>query len=226
VQLGYTFTDWLSANARVQNGLYTGPMQTVDLGRAVQRDFMDLRRHYLSAALVPSSKWAQRYTLMREQVRRDLDNLAERLDGPEPRERLLHAGRILADWDVALAHGDFATYRTQIDRLADGFQNDIDQIIEQAERTARSRVDEDDRELVACTRDRSRGTDVDACAREAFARERAQLVVSERSDVARPPTQPRHLRDLPRRMKRHDQLEEQCSFFVKKWLPNRTRATS
>lgn len=26
VQVGYTFTDWLSANARVQNGLYTGPV--------------------------------------------------------------------------------------------------------------------------------------------------------------------------------------------------------
>lgn len=123
-------------------GLYTGPLQTVDLGRAVQRDFMDLRRHYLSAALVPSTKWAQRYTLLREQVRRDLDNLAGRLDGPEPKERLQHAGRVLADWDVALAHGDFTTYRAQIDRLADGFQTDIDQIIEQAERTARSRVDE------------------------------------------------------------------------------------
>ena len=42
----------------------------------------------------------------------------------------------------------------------------------------------------------------------------------------RPPARPRHLRDLPRRMKRHDQLEEQCSFFVKKCVPNRTRATS
>jgi len=123
-------------------GLYTGPMQTVDLGRAVQRDFMDLRRHYLSAALVPSTKWAQRYTLLREQVRRDLDNLAERLDGLESRGRLQHASRTLADWDAALAHGDFTTYRSQIDRLADGFQNDIDQIIEEAERSARSRVDE------------------------------------------------------------------------------------
>ena len=36
----------------------------------------------------------------------------------------------------------------------------------------------------------------------------------------------RHLRDLPRRMKSHDQLEEQCSFFVKKCVPNPTRATS
>ena len=36
----------------------------------------------------------------------------------------------------------------------------------------------------------------------------------------------RHLRDLPRRMKRHDQLEEQCSFFVKRCVPSPARATS
>lgn len=123
-------------------GLYSGPLQIVDFGRAVQRDFMDLRRHYLSAALVPSTKWAQRYALLREQVRRDLDNLAERLSGLEPKERLQLATHTLADWDRALAQGDFTTHRSQIDRLADEFQNDIDQIIEEAERRARSRVDE------------------------------------------------------------------------------------
>jgi len=123
-------------------GLCAGPMQTVDLGRAVQRDFMDLRRHYLSAALVPSNKWAQHYAVLHDQVRQDLDSLAQRLDGPDAVDRLQHASRALADWDVALARGDFTTYRLQIDRLADGFQNDIDQIIEGAERDARSRIDE------------------------------------------------------------------------------------
>jgi len=42
----------------------------------------------------------------------------------------------------------------------------------------------------------------------------------------RPAGRARDLRDVPRRMKSHDQLEEQCSFFVKKWLPKRTKATS
>jgi diguanylate cyclase (GGDEF)-like protein len=123
-------------------GLYAGPMQTVDLGRAVQRDFMDLRRHYLSAALVPSSKWAQHYALLHDKVRQDLDGMAQRLDGPDARDRFQSASRALADWDVALARGNFSADRVQIDRLADGFQTDIDQIIEGAERDARSRVDE------------------------------------------------------------------------------------
>jgi len=124
------------------SGLYSGPMQTVDLGRAVQRDFMDLRRHYLSAALVPSTKWAQRYASLHDQVTQDIGSLSQRLNGSDLQDRLQHANHALADWDVALARGDFTTYRVQIDRLADGFQNDIDQVIEGAERDARSRVDE------------------------------------------------------------------------------------
>jgi len=133
--------DVLVIEGRV-GGLYAGPMQAVDLGRAVQRDFMDLRRHYLSAALVPSGKWAQHYTLLHDQVRQDLERLAQRLDGPEADDRLQNASRALADWDIALAREDFTTHRLQIDRLADRFQNDIDQIIEGAERDARSRIDE------------------------------------------------------------------------------------
>lgn len=121
--------------------LYAGPMQTVDLGRAAQRDFMDLRRHYLSAALTPSGKWAERYAALREQVRLDIDSIAEHLEASEPRERLQHAAQMLSEWDALLGHGEFAAHRLQIDRLADSFQNDMEQLIETAEREARSRVD-------------------------------------------------------------------------------------
>jgi diguanylate cyclase (GGDEF)-like protein len=123
-------------------GLYSGPMLMVDVGRATQRDFMDLRRHYLSASLSPSPRWAPKYQSLRDRLSGDLDSLAKRLYARDEQDRLDHARAVLADWDGALARGDFSLHQAQIDRLADSFQGDIDMLIEGAEKDARGRVDE------------------------------------------------------------------------------------
>lgn len=121
--------------------LYAGPMRIVDLGRATERDFMDLRRHYLSASVVQPPQWAVRYHQLRELLSKDLDSLSELAAGLESQERLRHAKGTLADWDAALAQGNFNSHRVQVDRLADSFQGDVDILIEAAEQSAGGEID-------------------------------------------------------------------------------------
>ena len=121
--------------------LYAGPMRTVDVARTTQRDFMDLRRHYLSASVAPSAQWAVRYHQLRERLSQDLATLFDLAGGLEAQERLRHARAALEEWDVALAQGNFASHRAQVDRLADSFQSDIDILIEMAEHSAVGQID-------------------------------------------------------------------------------------
>ena len=121
--------------------LYAGPMRTVDLGRAAERDFMDLRRHYLSASVAQPPQWAVRYHQLREVLSRDLETLSALATGLESQERLRHARTMLGEWDAALAQGNFSSRRVQIDRLAESFQSDIDILIEGAEQSALGQID-------------------------------------------------------------------------------------
>ena len=121
--------------------LYSGPLRVVDVGRATERDFMDLRRHYLAASTMPQLRWSKRYGELREKVASDLDALAFQVKDEAIAKRLTGARALFSDWEGLLARGDFISYRVQIDKLADEFQADLDTIIDLAETSAKESVD-------------------------------------------------------------------------------------
>lgn len=112
---------------RIIRQMYQGPIQAMDAGRSAQRDFYDLRRHYLAADTMPQQRWARRYTLLHDKVDAELDREIGLAPTVEIRGRAEQAKKILAQWHAALMTGQFMSRVKQIDGLADQVETLLEQ---------------------------------------------------------------------------------------------------
>jgi diguanylate cyclase (GGDEF)-like protein len=122
--------------SRLVHGMLTGPIRAIDASRTAERDFLDLRRHYLAFDTMPRERWAQRYTALHNQVGTDIEHEIAWAPSADIRDRANRGKQVLAQWDAALMAGNFNARAKMIDRLADQVEALLEQNVGAAQQMA------------------------------------------------------------------------------------------